>query len=421
VEHLVSVFREVRRVLRDDGTVWLNLGDSYAGSWGDMSYPGDSIAGRRFGGRDGGNVGRPVNSRVSGNLKPKDLVGIPWRVAFALQADGWWLRSDVIWAKGVSFCDSYSGSVMPESVNGWRWERHRVKVVGGDKAHNPYQTGAGTKQGPGLASRSQREAYFENGEGAPKYTDCPGCPKCEANDGYILRRGSWRPTKAHEYLFLLAKSADYFCDVEAVKEAAEWQRWGDQSVSGWMKPKSKEELQEKASTGRNPRTVWTIPTAPYSGAHFATFPPALVEPCIKAGTSKRGVCPVCGAPWVRVVEKTGHINKREPAHCPNNCDTKVDSTGWASTTMATDEWRPTCDHEASPIPAIVLDPFCGSGTTLQEARCLGRRSVGLDLSSAYLADNARERLQLAALDAWENGSESVVAVMDGLPLFEIGS
>jgi site-specific DNA-cytosine methylase len=223
---MVDVFREVRRVLRKDGTLWLNLGDSYAAS-------GERSNNNGTGATTMGTLNKAAGlrlPRVSHGLKPKDLVGIPWRVAFALQADGWYLRSDIIWSKP---------NPMPESV-----------------------------------------------------TD--------------------RPTKAHEYVFLLTKSARYYYDADAVREPhesldhhlrypnsryAETGKWGDNGksggVEGGMNP-----------AGRNLRSVWTIATAPYPGAHFATFPPKLVEPCVKAGTSERGVCGECGAPWVREVELT---------------------------------------------------------------------------------------------------------------------
>jgi len=177
VQTMVKVFREVTRVLRDDGTLWLNMGDSYASSpagnfGGDMPAPAD-------GGRYRAN--KPKMDYGASGLKPKDLVGIPWRVAFALQADGWYLRSDIIWHKP---------NPMPESV-----------------------------------------------------TD--------------------RPTKSHEYLFLLTKSPRYYYDTDAVREPSVEQ-----------------------AAGRNLRSVWTINPQPFSEAHFATFPTALVEPCIKAGSTK---------------------------------------------------------------------------------------------------------------------------------------
>jgi DNA modification methylase len=217
VKAMVDVFREVWRVLRPDGTLWLNIGDSYNGSGG---------AGGDYG--EGGlKAGQPrYPGRKVGSLKPKDLCGIPWRVALALQADGWWLRSDIIWAKGLSFCESYAGSSMPESV-----------------------------------------------------TD--------------------RPSKSHEYVFLLTKNARYFYDAEAVREDAV--KGGDGAGHRNNNPRDPRMAtavngrfgkrgDEPAEAGRNLRSVWTINPAGFAEAHFATFPPALVEPMIKAGTSEYGCC-----------------------------------------------------------------------------------------------------------------------------------
>ena len=274
VERLVAVFREVRRVLRDDGTIWVNLGDSYAASTkgsGGHNPKQDSNAGSWHDSR---------RWKIPGGLKQKDLVGIPWRVAFALQADGWWLRSDIIWHKP---------NPMPESV-----------------------------------------------------TD--------------------RPTKAHEYLFLLAKSARYYYDAKAIAEPCKldtprrYERGrsdhhknadggpGNQTIcktlehmrrrsSGNVTRKLANGTDSRLNThmgssvpwtdtgeGRNRRTVWTVSTKPFKGAHFATFPPKLIEPCILAG------CPPGG---------------------------------------------------------VVLDPFCGSGTTGMVARQHGRNFVGIELNPDY--------------------------------------
>ncbi len=222
VAELVSVFREVKRVLRDDGTLWLNLGDSYAraGGWSDNSGL-DGLA-RGESGRAMSNMTGEggASQRLPSGLKSKDLIGIPWRVAFALQADGWYLRSDIIWHKP---------NPMPESV-----------------------------------------------------TD--------------------RPTKAHEYLFLLAKSERYHYDADAIREPhihaddprndGKRHTYADDAKHNQVDPNRQRTKTDAVSfhpNGRNKRSVWTVTTKPFSGAHFATFPPDLIEPCIKAGAPRDGV------------------------------------------------------------------------------------------------------------------------------------
>ena len=262
VAALVAVFREARRVLRDDGTLWLNLGDSFAagGSGGASSKSTLKNDGRRLIGAR--NYEQRLNQtattrKPSSGLKPKDLIGIPWRVAFALQADGWWLRSDIIWAKP---------NCMPESVRD-------------------------------------------------------------------------RPTKAHEYVFLLSKSPRYYYDADAIIEPAAPQSLArirqanfaqqtggpkDYRVTGVNLNRSMRQTLENFAKNprRNKRSVWSVATAPYKGAHFAVMPPALVEPCVLAG------CPVGG---------------------------------------------------------VVLDPFSGAGTVAVVAKRHSRRYLGIELNPDYIA------------------------------------
>ena len=318
VSRLVAVFGEVRRVLRSDGTLWLNLGDSYAGSRGSASH---AINGKA---RRAGTNQRPPTSYKQKGLKPKDLVGIPWRVAFALQADGWYLRSDIIWHKPNS---------MPESV-----------------------------------------------------TD--------------------RPTRAHEYVFLLSKRRRYFYDADAIREPYSGKSNPEEVYTGKARKAygkagaqnpsdTKRRILESMRKGRgsNKRDVWTVATAPFEGAHFAVFPPKLVEPMILAGTSSGGCCPECGAPYVREIVRTGHVNRRETAHVPGHCGTKTDSTGWAPTRVSTDNWSPTCTCNAGPpIPCTVLDPFGGSGTVSMVAKRFGRHSIYIDLNREYVDMAVRRTL-----------------------------
>lgn len=284
VAKLVEVFREVRRVLRDDGTVWLNLGDSYAGSWGNAGGHNRGNGTQREitvgsvvkdqAERNGDFVPPAANGYAELGIKKKDLIGIPWRVAFALQADGWYLRQDIIWHKP---------NPMPESV-----------------------------------------------------TD--------------------RCTKAHEYLFMLSKSHRYHYDSDAIKEPSvtqlsapdangstlsggaygrhtlgeaipekdrrtDKQRGHGRRHAGFNERWDGMTKQEQGAMGRNKRSVWTVATRPYEGAHFAVFPPALIRPCILAG------CPVGGT---------------------------------------------------------VLDPFGGSGTTAQVAIEDGREAILCELNPKYI-------------------------------------
>jgi DNA modification methylase len=358
--HMVLVFREVRRVLRDDGTLWLNYGDGYS---------------------PGGN-----------------LVGVPWRVALALQSDGWVLRQDVIWHKP---------SPMPESVRD-------------------------------------------------------------------------RCTKAHEYVFLLVKKAGYFCDMEAIKDDSRspaGMSWEERKKIGSAGLKnegvSHRHDADRAYSSRvgdgnlsNKRSVWAVPPYSYSGAHFATFPPKLITPMIRAGTSAKGACASCGAPWERLTEERAVRRERPNDYvkrtgeegtgnsCPNTAaGVEVKTVGWRPTCEChgrferrtvkrivrvgggPEEWEkkqvtpggrpmsnrstmygpenhraargeyqeveevvrlyvPGIPPEEHPVrPCVVLDPFVGSGTTAVVCVGEGRRCVGVDLNEGYLRDHAVPRVK----------------------------
>jgi DNA modification methylase len=343
VQKMVEVFREVRRVLRKDGTCWVNLGDSY-----NTRPATNGVSFRR-------DRAQCVAARgLAEELKPKDLCGIPWRVALALQADGWYLRCDIIWHKP---------NPMPESV-----------------------------------------------------TD--------------------RPTKSHEYIFLLTKSERYFYDAEAVLEecslntharlAQDVQNQigstranGGGKTNGNMKAVSR----KVAGSGdgiknnesfdaamaimplrRNKRSVWSVPTFSYKEAHFATFPPDLITPCILAGTSAAGACRECGAPVERVLEipKAPRIDRAAPkskledndsmaAACRKSGDymNGPELKAWREEhPVRTVAWKMTCDCvDAVPgkfAPCVVLDPFGGSGTTGEVALLLGRSAVLIELNPDYV-------------------------------------
>ena len=321
VRKIVRTFQEVKRVLRDDGTLWLNLGDSYS-SGGRTSTTNQSVRGDKDYG-----VTRPP---VSGSIKPKDLVGIPWRVALALQEDGWYLRQDIIWHKP---------NPMPESVKD-------------------------------------------------------------------------RCTKAHEYIFLLSKSEQYYYDSEAIKEDCSEDNVKDflnrkitnnkgKNVEGSydeVRPDLTRDRKDYMPTDfkRNKRSVWTVPVKPYNEAHFAVFPTSLIEPAILAGCPPK-ICSECGTPYeremvtVEVPERetrdnmVGVIPKRDKTSRMNSKDMK-------SLVQEDRGFTKNCSCSGSQTSAgRVLDPFGGSGTTALVADRHGRDATIIELNQKYV-DIAENRL-----------------------------
>ena len=713
VAHIVAIFREVWRVLRDDGVLFLNFGDSYSAGGGNRKHGSQ-------GATSGVGHTSPENNpdvRIKAGLPSKNLVGIPWRVAFALQADGWYLRNDIIWCLSGGawlYVRSQKGDMPmmvkdlarldPATVKLWNGEKwtsllgmtrskrhgneielvlrsgerisctptHRfptrrglleaseiqigdvlqrcrlpqpdrvmdcaidedaawfagLYIAEGSRSGNTIQLSGHIKETERWARIQRIAAKFggwatksEKGNSqlirvygkilvaildelvsghtavdkgfAPHVWRYSNAFISSLLDGYLsgdghydsanrrwrlgftrnynlerdlrtacARLGYWltlnlstvkydgryvptfrgeirktrsghrnekdrsevvdlrkarcryvydlgvsdepnlfalasgilthnskpnpmpesvtdRCTKAHEYLFLLAKSKRYFYDAEAVREDSTTTRpellsFGgrpDKGYPGHSNDRRRSKMPDgwathegghgsyhrdgresgKASEirmGRNRRTVWTIPTTPYKGAHFATFPPALVAPCILAGTSQRGVCPECGAPWERLVKKSvsfesnagkaaarsGRWELRETEHPRTDVGRTVHDVRYGPTvTTRTTGWCPTCacgperpipqgdlDDDPSllddfeiepfpPVPAIVLDNFCGSGTTGEVCRETGRRFVGLDLSTRYLRDFALVRAE----------RKQTAASIEAMPLFSL--
>jgi DNA modification methylase len=366
IGNLVDVFREVRRVLRDDGVAWLNLGDSY---------------GQNTGAGFNGNKRLDAANRDTAFTNPSgpgNRIGIPDRVVLALQADGWVWRDTIIWAKK---------SAMPESLAGWRWERCRVKV--GALADRTHET--------------NHRDYSSHLSDTPsnEWADCPGCPKCADNDGLVLRKGSWRTTQAHEYIYMLTKGMCYYADGEAVKTAAIHagrlvKATGNGAKNSGHINKTADGFTHHdtlVGSAANRRSVWNdISPEPYGGAHFATFPSDLPRICIQASTSERGCCSECGSQWARVVNDSPSIPR------PGSGWTAGDGTllndgdrpgSYEKPPIETLCWRPTCNHDAPAIPATVLDPFSGTATTCRAAQKLGRRAVGVDISESYLEQAVR--------------------------------
>ena len=563
VENIAEVFREVRRVLRDDGVVWLNYGDCY-GHGTESRRPQGNTRGISDKTSEAQNINRHGGS--AGNL-----MMMPHRVALALQQDGWIVRQDLVW---------YKRNPMPESINGTRWVKHRIKE-GRSKHATDHNIKGGTEA-------MLRDASIHTGideDWIPKYVDCPGCEKCIPNDGLVLKRGSWRHTRAPEYVFMLTKKMGYWSNQEAVRESqgiagvvegsnffsqghhfinnfglentsvgaseicirlaaalADFcQRNDDLGLSaldaeirqkfadsirsfpaidkptihqvsiissecsvGNASPKSFLEqinglgfhlryvdlsgdsgglaftkeyagvvnpngdtaigvddagavsqgffdghgliiqpsderewagsYEEQGSIsqgdenrtgkstrryspmgGRNPRSVLDIPTAPYRGAHYATFPPNLIAPLIRA-TCPRWACPVCGQGWTAVVEQQytnwadGNANaKRKGGAFPDDRKALERRAELQSNVLG---YRPTCEHphtQEEAVPGIVFDPFVGSGTTIAVAKELLRTGIGIDISMEYLDQQAKVR---AGLGTPSNALED-------LPLFAL--
>lgn len=651
---MVGVFREVRRVLRSDGTAWVNMGDGYATGTNADRPSSTSTEGEKV---PAGWASRCQTTRRDAGLKPKDLIGMPWRLAFALQADGWWLRSEIIWclSGGARVYAKTQKGVMPTTIKDLvRLDPSTVKLWNGEKwtqvlgwSQSPSRNGAleielrsGERVGctPGHRWPTQRGLVRADNLKAGDVIDSCRLPGCDGPmpshlagvawcvghylaegsrsgttiqiacnqseveevatewaalagafggtfhrhktskggavvcveskiisaiidehiagrtaknkhltrkawerndywlaeflDGYLFgdghrdeknnrwrvgftRNDAWaadlrticarlgysltlnaatgegfgkrwpiyrgeireaqsghhnekprsevvsidksrarkfwdigvaddphtfalasgvlthnskpnpmpesvtdRPTKSHETVFLLAKSARYFFDADAVREASTTlpqnrcatpsgrESMGDLGP-GLPAHRGIHQPGREEFAGRNLRDVWMLATEPTPFAHFATFPRKLVQPCVRAGTSERGVCPECGAPWARdtkiertrsdvdaTSEKAIARAQGDGYYMPNCRETGGVA---ASVSRSNAGWSPTCDHGKDPVPATVLDPFAGSLTTLAVARDEGCRAIGIELNSDYIDLGIKHRLSQCVL------------------------
>lgn len=349
--HTVQWAREVKRVLRDDGTFWLNVGDTY------LRNPAKGGSGTRNGRNNRGENYAGMRRAKMGDIQEKNLAGIPWSIAFALRRDGWILRRDIVWKKDTA---------MPESVNGVRWERHRIKIR--SLRSSKQKTAAGIADG-----RRDHSGDFRLNSSA-EYEDCLGCEKCNGNGGYILRRGSWRPTTAHEYIFMFTKKGIYFCNAEAGRNPLAIKNFNGHTNN---------------LPGANMRSVLTFSAESLKEEHYAAYPSSLPEKFIAVGTSEKGCCAACGAPWAPMVEKTNEVAQN---HKGSRFDLgKTVARDGGERTQNGDRfvsrvvgWKKTCAcATAEVVPCTVLDPFMGSGRTAEAAIRLGRKWVGLDLSLKY--------------------------------------
>lgn len=454
LQHEVEIFREIRRVLRKDGTLWLNIGDAYATTPNGRPAAEVQDDNRTF--RD-----KP-NSTIGGVFKPKDRLMMPHRLAIALQIDGWWVRDEIIWRKP---------NPMPSSVKDRTTPAHELLFML-TKAQRYFYDQFATME-PASDNTHARLAQ------ASLQTQMGGSKQEAAHAGLIGMRGRSRtPSQilkgmGQRYRFNRpnAKNAEVPGQKPQFREKDEPNRF-ERMIKGAANSDYTAASGSGVTLTRNKRSVWDIVLEPFAGAHFATAPTALVEPCIKAGTSERGACPTCGAGWRRLVRRGGgttgegwHDHEDDMAtgavggaraRAGFENDYRVDSLGFypackcygvpalpaypdrppklKGTPTAREQqeyeaakavWETDCakiDGHISrmcrevanlPVdPAVVLDPFFGAGTTGLVAARLGRNAIGIELNPAYAQiAAARLRADLHTVEGVQH------AAPDDLPLF----
>lgn len=336
VEALVEVLREVRRALSADGTLWLNIGDSYAGSWGAQGHREGGGGRDRHRVRNHPKLAFGAGALPRAKLKPKDQIGIPWMTAFALRADGWYLRRDVIWSKP---------NPTPESVEDRPTSAHEYVFLLSKSPRYFYDYAA--VRDKAVSTRSSRNRY------RPAAVAGKSCqqslhPWSDIGGGRN-RRSVW----------------------EIPEEA--WSQF-----LRWLAEQPPEQLD-----------VWDIPTRPFPDAHFATFPTDLAEPCVLAGTSPR-VCGNCGAPWRAVSDVTYENPGNRRTNGPRSAARRGERFGTPGFSRRLEKRvrtvgrTPTCDHGGDPTTALVLDPFAGAATTGLVTAQHGRDFLGIELNPEYV-------------------------------------
>lgn len=389
--HLVEVFAAIRPALRDDGVLAVNLADSFSrNSAKGQHKPGES--GKQAYIYDVG--GGRASCTGDLDLPEGNLLLIPDRFALAMQAAGWILRAQIVLRKA---------NPMPESQQGWRWEPCRIKVKDSGQTFEGYGEGSGNRRIPmasgGVVNAPQAE-----------WEPCPGCKKCEKTDGLVLRRGSWRPTRSHEFLFLFAKTENYFASGEAVREPSVSEHPsgnGFQRACQMSRGGRGQEEQWQPGSMRNARDVLDWIPDPTQHSHYAAFPPFLPAWIIQS-CSPEQCCSNCGAPYAPVIRR-GEVDAAHQRACGANGDGTYHGNGKGAGGGAQSpggvkanilrglrkreigEHRPTCNCRAETARPVIFDPFGGSGTTGIVARDLGRDCILAELNPEY-AEIARQRL-----------------------------
>ena len=368
-DNQVAVFREVRRVLLPWGVLWLNVGSCY--SSGDRkTYRSGASTNKGWQVQD--DMPRPPTPP---GYKPLDLVDLPSILAESLRADGWYYRSRIVWRKRAP---------LPSSVRGWRWERCRVRK----------------KRLRDNAALHRRDADISPVTSRPwaQWETCPGCDRCRANGGWVLRKGSWRPTGSHEIILQLTPGDTYFCDSEAAAEPAETatiqrERYSRITANGKTDRNGddaaavKHDHESLSGGKRNPRDVQTFKASYNKAEHYACFPLDLPTRFIKFSMSEKGYCPECAMPMARMVEHRNMVIDRSGRSEAMGEYGRIQPSGTmvSGATSETVGWMPSCSCNTrdQPVSGICLDPYAGTGTTVLAAILSGHRGLGVELSSDY--------------------------------------
>lgn len=426
VQKLVALFEEVRRVLKPTGTLWLNLGDSYWGGKGASSQAySTAMVGKRktlnkkqhqIAGMGGT---RPTDGKHD-TIKPKDLIGIPWMVAFALRDAGWYLRSSVIWNKP---------NPMPESVTDRPSKAHE-DIFLFSKSRQYYYDAVAIRTNPTDATIQRMSQQIENQKGSSRVPgktngnmkavgpgknirpnvdtkggnqgSLKGIPALPANRGHVKEHQGFKETWDS-----MTKEEQ---GANGANKKSVWSVEDNLSTWKWMFTNFPKELvqpiyDQYLEDSFNNTDIWSVSTKPFKEAHFATFPEDLVVDMIKAGTSEHGCCAGCGKPYERITKpafEVSHTGTTESAYDEKSTGgrlaklrqaTREQGMGYSGQKITTG-WEKTCKCETTEIqPEIVLDPFDGARTTRIVARKLGRDGIGIELNPDYIKiGDKREQL-----------------------------